>query len=140
MKKAITLTHYLYRHHFVRYLCVGGTTFLIDLLLLVFLHGQLEINLLIAASISYWVSIAYNFLLNRRWVFNAQETRRLHEHAFLYGCLLAANYLYTIVALDFLSMYIPYQFAKIVVIVVAVAWTYPTYKRYIFYTDNREVS
>ena len=61
IKRARTLSIKLYNHHFVRYVFVGGTTFIIDLGLLVLLHGFLHVNLAIATSIAYWVAIAYNF-------------------------------------------------------------------------------
>jgi putative flippase GtrA len=46
--KALTL--FLYRHHFVRYLLVGGTTFVLDFGILYTLHGVMKLNL--AASTS----------------------------------------------------------------------------------------
>ena len=138
MRRAVKLGLYLFEHKFVRYLFVGGTTFLIDIAILVCLHGYLGLDLTIAATIAYWISVAYNFLMNRYWVFSAQEARRQHEHILLPGTLLFANYLYTVIALNLLTVYIPYQFAKMVVIIIAVSWTYPIYKRYIFVRGAEE--
>jgi putative flippase GtrA len=138
IEQSSQLFWFLYRHPFIRYLAVGGTTFCIDLGLLILLHGHYKVNLTIATTVGY--SVAYNFLLNRHWVFSAQQERRLHEHAVLYGCLLAINYVYTVIAMNMLTKHIAYEFAKMIVIVVAIAWTYPIYKRYIFYVSNTELS
>jgi putative flippase GtrA len=138
IEQSSALFWFLYRHPFIRYLVVGGTTFMIDLGLLILLHGHFRINLTIATTVGYWVSVTYNFFLNRHWVFSAQQAKRLHEHAFLYGCLLGINYIYTVVAMNVLTKHISYEFAKMIVIVVAIAWTYPIYKRYIFYVSNTE--
>src|SRR4051812_23892543 len=129
LKQSSRLFWFFYRHSFIRYLVVGTTTFCIDLGLLILLHGHLKVNLTVATTISYWVSVTYNFLLNRQWVFNAKQAKSLHEHAVLYGCLLAINYIYTVIAMNILTKHISYEFAKMVVIVVAIAWTYPIYKR-----------
>lgn len=130
---------FLYKHPFIRYLIIGGSTFVLDLSLLVLLHGHFEVNLTIAASIGYWVSVTYNFLLNRWWVFSAQESRSLHKHALLYASLLTVNYLYTVVGMNILTRYMTYELAKVFVIVFAITWTYPIYKHYIF-TKKGEVT
>ncbi len=140
VKKATSLFFFLYRHPFIRYLTIGSSTFCIDLGLLILLHGHFRINLTLATTIAYWVSVTYNFFMNRHWVFNAQQSRSLHEHAFLYACLLAANYAYTVAGMNILTKHINYEFAKIVVIGVSIMWTYPIYKRYIFYVSKRKDS
>lgn len=123
----------MYAHSFVRYLAVGGTTFAIDFFLLVFLHGVLGVNVLIAATISYWVSIAYNFLVNRFWTFSATEKSGLARHLVLYLLLLGFNYLFTIAFLavtGHLGMH--YTIAKVLAVAIQMTWTYVTYKKVIF--------
>lgn len=123
---------FLYRHHFVRYLFVGGTTFSIDFGVLVFSHEILNINLLVATSIAYWTSIAYNFSLNRWWTFEKSENNKLSQNALLYGCLLAFNYAFVVVAVGVLSTFIYYGACKIVATIITTFWTYFIYKKYIF--------
>ncbi len=136
MVKLKNLITFLYNHHLIRYLFVGGTTFFIDFGLLVLLHGKLNIGLAIAASTSYWVSILYNFNLNRNWTFSAAESKKLHQHILPYSILLCFNYLFTVLFLSLITRVIHYQVAKVIAVVVQVAWTYPIYKYVIFGTSS----
>jgi putative flippase GtrA len=123
---------FFYKQSFLRYLFVGVSTIVLDVAILAFLKEILNFKLEIAASISYWLSIAYNFTMNRWWTFSAQEAKSVAEHAVLYISLLIFNYFYTIVAVRFLSSYIHYSLAKVIIILAATTWTYPLYKRFIF--------
>jgi putative flippase GtrA len=133
------LVRYFYAIRFVRYLAVGGSTFFIDLSVLFLLHGVMKIHLAIAASISFWLSILFNFYANRIWVFSARDKRKLHEHAVLYGILLGVNYLYTIVAISLLTRFMGYGVAKILILVIQIAWTFPIYKYIIFQSHKNPV-
>jgi putative flippase GtrA len=123
---------YLYRHHFIRYLFVGGTTFMIDFGLLILLHGHLNISLPVATSIAYWSSIGYNFYLNRWWTFSAGEKANLHRHALSYGVLLGFNYLFTVIFVAAASKHVNYAVAKAISVGIQMSWTYVIYKNVIF--------
>src|SRR5581483_3076562 len=97
MKKSSEFARYLYRHHFVRYLFVGGTTFIIDFGLLFLMHGKWGVRLAMATTVAYWVSIVYNFSLNRYWTFSQRDIRDLHRHLSSYMLLLGFNYLFTVI-------------------------------------------
>ena len=125
---------YLYRHHFVRYLLVGGTTFVIDFGLLFMLHGKLSLNLAASTSVAYWISISYNFLLNRYWTFDVREKESLLRHITAYFTLLMANYLFTVVFVSIVGTHINYVIAKALAVAIQMIWTYPAYKRFIFVT------
>lgn len=123
----------LYNHHFVRYLFVGGSTFAIDFFLLVLLHGILGLNVLVSATISYWTSIVYNFLMNRFWTFQATENSQLTRHVLLYGTLLGCNYLFTIGFIGITGHFgLHYTIAKILSVAIQMSWTYIIYRKVIF--------
>lgn len=136
MFRAKELTLYLYRHHFVRYLFVGGTTFVIDFSILYVLHGHLKLNLGASASVSYWVSIIYNFVLNRYWTFDAREKESLARHLSTYLILLIFNYLFTVTFVSIVGAHINYIVAKAIAVGLQMIWTYPVYKKYIFVTHS----
>jgi putative flippase GtrA len=122
----------LYRHSFVRYVVIGGTSFAIDFLLLVALHGGLGVNVLLAASVSYWASIIFNFFANRFWTFEATE-QSIMKHVTAYLLLLAANYLFTIAIIAIgQQLNIHYTVAKVIAVIIQMAWTYLVYKKVIF--------
>lgn len=130
------LTLYLYRHHFVRYLIVGGTTFAIDFGLLVILHGHLKLNLGASTSVAYWISIAYNFVLNRYWTFDAREKESLARHITVYCVLLIFNYLFTVTFVSIVGAHINYIIAKIMAVAIQMSWTYLIYKNMIFISKD----
>ncbi|HUB93411.1 MAG TPA: GtrA family protein [Verrucomicrobiae bacterium] len=132
MMRVRELTIYLYRHHFVRYLFVGGTTFVIDFGILYTLHGLLKFNLAASTSVAYWISISYNFVLNRYWTFDAREKESLKRHVTIYFVLLVFNYLFTVTVVSLLSTHINYVIAKALAVATSMTWTYYIYKNYIF--------
>ncbi len=105
---------------------------MIDFVLLIVLHGALGMNVLVAATISYWTSIVFNFLSNRFWTFGATETHII-RHIAAYGVLLGLNYLFTIAFIGVAThMGLYYTYAKILAVAIQMTWTYVAYKKIIF--------
>jgi putative flippase GtrA len=132
MEKIRATTFFLYKHHFVRYLLVGGTTFIIDFGTLLLLHGKLGFGIAASTSIAYWLSIIYNFTLNRYWTFDSREKESLQRHITTYFMLLIVNYLFAVIFVSFASDHINYLAAKAVAVIIQMGWTYPIYKKVIF--------
>ncbi len=132
MSRLKTFTIYLYRHHFVRYLLVGGSTFAIDFGILVLLHGALDLNLAASTSVAYWVSILYNFVLNRYWTFDAGEKESLTRHISAYFILLIFNYFFVVVFVTFAGLVVNFIIAKALAVLIQMLWTFPIYNRIIF--------
>jgi len=132
VQKSFSLLTYLYRHHFVRYLFVGGSTFVIDFSLLFILHSKAGLSLAVATSVGYWTSIIYNFFLNRSWTFSASEKRSLHKHLLMYGLLLCCNYAFTLLFISIFSHFINYLLAKAIAVAIQMSWTYLVYKNVVF--------
>jgi putative flippase GtrA len=126
------LTLYLYGHHLVRYLFVGGSTFVIDLGLLILLHGKLGVWLPLATAAAYCVSIVYNFCLNRWWTFSTSENKSLGEHIIPYVILLGCNLLFTVLFVSAMSHLINYALAKTLSVAIQTSWTYFCYKHFVF--------
>ena len=135
MEKVRDTTLFLYRHHFVRYLLVGGTTFIIDFGILFTLHGKLGFGIAGATSVAYWVSIVYNFVLNRYWTFDAREKESLQRHITTYFILLVLNYFFAVIFVSFASDHINYIAAKAIAVLIQMIWTYPVYKKIIFVSN-----
>lgn len=132
MLKIKNLTLFLYHHRFVKYLFVGGTTFLLDFGILYSLHGVFGFGIAGATSVAYWLSIVYNFSLNRYWTFDAWEKESLQHHITAYFFLLVINYFFAVIFVSFMSDYINYLLAKALSVILQMIWTYPAYKRLIF--------
>lgn len=132
INKSKRFAGYLYNHHVVRYIFVGGTTFLIDISILLVAHGAFHISVPVATSIAYWLSVTYNFSLNRWWTFSAQESKAIHQHALFYIVLLGINYAFTLIFVSIMSHVIALGAAKVLATAIQILWTYPTYKYLIF--------
>ena len=118
---------------FLRYIFIGGTTFALDFGLLVLLHGLAQINVLVAASVSYWTSIIFNFTMNRFWTFGVRSRVNIHKHVAMYGLLLAVNYLFTVGFIAVATHFgMHYTIAKIISVAIQTSWTYFIYKKIIF--------
>ena len=132
MKRAKEITLFLYRHHFVRYLIVGGSTFVIDFGILYSLHGLLNLNLAASTSVAYWISMSYNFVLNRYWTFDAREKESLLKHITAYFALVVFNYMFTVIFVAVVGEHINYMVAKALAVLLQMIWTFPVYKKLIF--------
>lgn len=132
MQKVVNLARVAYANHFMRYLFVGFSTFFIDFGLLVLLHGILTINLIVATSVAYWTSIAYNFILNRWWTFSNRDNETLKRNIIGYVVLLALNYAFTVIFIKLASHHINYGLAKVLAVGMQICWTFPAYKFIIF--------
>jgi len=137
MKKAKALTIFLYNHHVIRYLFVGGTTFCIDFGLLVTLHGFMNIWLPLSTSVAYTVAVTYNFSLNRWWTFSAAESKSVREHIVPYIILLGFNMFFTVTFVSLASHYINYAVAKVFAVGIQISWTYYIYRNIIFTTEPK---
>jgi putative flippase GtrA len=137
LEKTKGLIKFLYQHPVLRYIFVGGSTFVIDFCLLVILHGKLDLNLAVATTIAYWTSIIYNFILNRRWTFSAADNTRLRDHLPTYLIMLGLNYLFTVLFVSVVSHHINYAIAKAIAVLTQTTWTYFIYKNYIFITHPK---
>jgi len=63
---------------------VGGSAFLIDYFLMIFLTESFGINYLVSSAISFSVSVIYNYLLSVIWVFEANRQRKAIATFFLF--------------------------------------------------------
>jgi putative flippase GtrA len=116
----------------VRYLFVGGTTFIIDFGILFLLHDTLGTTITFATSAGYWISIIYNFLINRHWTFDASERANLKRHISTYMILLVANYFFAVIFIAIMSNFIYFLVAKALAVIIQMTWTYYLYKNIIF--------
>jgi putative flippase GtrA len=140
MKRVKRLAYVAYTSHVMRYLFVGFTTFAIDFTILFLLHGVLEANLILATSVAYWVSVSYNFCLNRWWTFSSNDKKSLRKNIVYYAILLAFNYAFTVVFVNVVSSFSNYGVAKVLAVGLSICWTFPIYKYVIFTSSPAETS
>ena len=137
MKKHLKKTYHFAKKtamekSFHRYLFVGVSTVVIDYALLFILSSHLGKGVLSAVSIAYWTAIIYNFLVNKYWTFEDNDSLNGIQLAKYIG-LLIINYLVTLgVVAGLQSAGISEYLAKLVALGITISWTYFIYKKLVF--------
>lgn len=115
----------------IRFLVVGALSFGIDLGLLMVLHEVAGVKLWIATPVAFIASLLFNFLLQRRYTF--QATNKGPVSAVKYGALVVFNIFATdLIVLFFADTELTYATGKVVSTVSTMVWNFFIYKYWIF--------
>jgi putative flippase GtrA len=115
----------------IRFLIVGALSFAIDLGLLMALHEVAGVELWIATPVAFITSLIFNFLLQRRYTF--QATNKSHVSAVKYGVLVVFNIFATdLIVLFFAGTDLTYATGKVVSTISTMVWNFFIYKYWIF--------
>ncbi len=117
----------------VRYIFIGGVTFLFELGVL---WAALSVGAsgTLAVAISFILGLGASFVLQKIVAF---EDRRSHKKIVLsqlalYGALIVFNFLFTIGAVWLLERYMPVVLIRTVALAITVIWNYYLYRTVIF--------
>jgi len=122
----------------IRFSLVGGLCFIIDYGLMVALKELLGVHYLIAAGVSFTVSVIVNYILCVAWAFKGVEkTNKVVMAAFFMTSLagLGLNELFMWIFVDFIR--VSYLIAKIVTAVLVMIWNYITKKKALYMKTQR---
>lgn len=115
---------------FMKFGIVGVIAFVIDYGVMIFLTEVFGVPYLISTTISFVVSVIFNYFASMRFVFKRKDDMsRRHEFIIfivLSVCGLGINDLLMWLMVD--SLYIDYRLSKIVVTVVVAVWNFVTRK------------
>lgn len=115
---------------FMKFGIVGVIAFVIDYGVMIFLTEVFGVSYLISTTISFVVSVIFNYFASMRFVFKRKDdmSRRREFIIFivLSVCGLGINDLLMWLMVD--SLYIDYRLSKIVVTVVVAVWNFVTRK------------
>lgn len=115
---------------FMKFGIVGVIAFVIDYGVMIFLTEVFGVPYLISTTISFVVSVIFNYFASMRFVFKRKDDMS-HRREFiifivLSVCGLGINDLLMWLMVD--SLYIDYRLSKIVVTVVVAVWNFVTRK------------
>ena len=123
-----------------RYLLVGGLSIVIDVGLLYALHSIAGVQLSIATTVAFLVSLVFNFICNRISMAGS-ETEQLTRHAFRYGLLVAANLAITVAVVTGAEhIGAPYVLGKLAVAAASTCWNFVLYRHWVFAQSERRVA
>ena len=118
----------------LRYIIVGGTSYAIELTVLLLLVHVLHFNTTLAVSIGFWLGLVISFLLQKFLAFKNTNTRarRLTIQTVYYALLVLFNYGFTLLFVHLLEPFIDLSIARTLALIITTAWNYIIYKKVIF--------
>ncbi|HET6826026.1 MAG TPA: GtrA family protein [Amnibacterium sp.] len=124
----------------VRYLLIGGGSVVIDVGLLYVLHSLVGVQLSIATTIAFLVSLAFNFVCNRLTMAGS-EAKQLLRHVYRYGLLVVVNLAITVAVVTAAPRFgVPYVIAKLAVVAASTCWNFVLYRRWVFTGSSATVA
>lgn len=120
----------LYHNSILRYLAVGGTSFLVDFGLLYLFHEVFGVRLWISTGIAFLASFFFNFTFQKIFAFSSKA----HKGWSLvkYIALVLFNTVATIGIVAVLYTFIGWELAKVVSTIITTIWNYLAYRFIVF--------
>lgn len=122
---------------FFRYLFVGGSAFLIDFFFLYFFTDICGVYYLVSATLSFIISLIYNYLISTYWVFNKNQIKNKFIEFSIFSLIGVIGLIFTEILLylftDILGLY--YLLSKIITAIIVLFWNFIA-RRVMFYGKN----
>ena len=117
---------------------VGGSAFVIDYGIMIFLTEVFHINYLISSGISFAVSVIFNYVMSVKWVFEVEENRDKKQEFALFVVLsiigLGINQLIMWLAVEKFRVF--YMISKIGATIVVMVYNFVTRKLFLEKRDS----
>jgi len=124
------------RREFAKYFIVGFSGVFIDMGTLILLKEKFGMHPTMAVSINAFITLAYNFTLNKYWSFRNHAMP--HKQIIRYLILAGANYVFSVgimhVGADWLGY--DYRLVRLATIAVMVAWNFFLYKYWVYRVED----
>jgi len=121
----------LSQHQIIRYLFVGGLSFVIEISALYILNQLLHIHPTVSVAISFWVGFVVAYVLQKLVTFkNKERTRRaIAKQLIGYSLLVLWNYLFTLAVVELFQDTLSVLLLRTIVIAITTVWNYVLYKK-----------
>lgn len=128
----------LAQHQIVRYIFVGGFSFVIEIATLYSLNQLLHISPTVSVAISFWVGFIIAYTLQKLVTFQNKEKSRgaLTKQLVGYSLLVAWNYAFTLLVVELFHASISVIILRTIVIAITTIWNYFLYKKIFKVTEQ----
>lgn len=133
------IKNYVQNSTLLRYILVGGTSFALEILILLIFIKLLNVNESIAVSIGFWSGLIISFILQKFFAFkdNSVDFSRLSTQTIYYGVLVLINYVFTLLFTLILTPIFGLIVSRTLALIITTCWNYIIYKKVIF---NRKIA
>lgn len=127
--------HYFKEKPIVRYVVVGGTSYIIELACIYTLIA-LGISSVGAIAISFWIGLIVSFLLQKLVAFGdkRRSARAIASQSLAYGLLVLLNYVFTLGVVYIGTALVGVYIARTIALIITTGWNYLVYSKIIFRT------
>jgi putative flippase GtrA len=121
----------LAQHQIIRYLFVGGFSFVIEIVTLYGLNQGLHVSATISVTISFWVGFIVAYILQKLVAFQNKEKSRkaLTKQLIGYSLLVLWNYAFTLLVVELFHATVSVIILRTIVIAITTTWNYILYKK-----------
>ncbi|UTX51392.1 GtrA family protein [Candidatus Saccharibacteria bacterium TM7i] len=130
-----TLIKTLLANTAIRYLLVGGFSFVFEIFVLWLLSERLSTTTTVAVGVSFWIGLIASFLLQKFFAFNSGNSKKekVFKEVFFYAVLVLFNYLFTLIFVAYFTPLIDNIYiTRGVALAITVIWNFFVYKYIIF--------
>lgn len=119
----------------VRYVLVGGSAYILELIIIV-LAQRAGANNIFAVAWSFWIGLIYTFILQKFFSFQDRRTHHkvLLPQILLVSALVVFNFCFTIAITALLQHTLPPVVTRTLAIAMTTVWNFYLYKTRIFST------
>ncbi len=120
------------RAQLFRYLAVGGSAFVLDMLTLIALREYVELSATLSVALNQLFMVVYVFTLNKYWSFGSKSMG--HTQFVRFVTLSVCNYLMATILMYIFSQKagFDYRLVRIGSIALSVCWNFLLYKHWVY--------
>lgn len=124
----------LFENSLIRYILVGGTSFVIEIGVIFVLAKTLGLNSILSVSIAFWFGFVVSFLLQKLVTFKdgSRSVKKVLKQTIMYGSLVLLNYLFTIAFVWLFENILGLIIARTIALIITTGWNFVIYQKIIF--------
>lgn len=125
--------HHLSRSTLVRYLCIGGLSYAVELTSIYLLIYLFSLTPVEASAIAFWIGLVISFFAQKIFAFSNTNFSLSHlsKQTVQYGLLVIFNYIFTLLFIYILRDY-EVGITRTIALAITTFWNYLIYKSLIF--------